>query len=36
MFIVKEKDDAMESALNQFELFTDTPGGTISVSPMQF
>jgi len=30
LFIVKEKDDAMESALNQFELFTDKPSGAIS------
>lgn len=30
LFVVKEKDDAMESALNQFELFTDKPSGAIS------
>lgn len=32
LFIVKERDDAMESALNQFELFTDQPVGAISVN----
>lgn len=30
LFIVKEKDDAMQSALNQFELF-DRPAGGFSV-----
>ena len=31
LFVVKEKDAAMESALNQFELFADKPTGAISV-----
>ncbi|XP_066923343.1 TBC1 domain family member 15-like [Clytia hemisphaerica] len=30
LFIVKERDDAMQSAVNQFELFTDKPVGAIS------
>ena len=36
LFIVKERDDAMESALNQFELFADKPVGAISVSRFSF